>query len=90
MAFFDGSISVVCFLSQLGGLHRAGITISILDGKMSHKKRAVGQEDSCTLCFHFRLTPSQKASEEIKGRGTGTLACFFSFLSFASFKRMEK
>jgi len=64
MAFFDTRIIVVCFLSQLGGLREARITISILDEKTSHKKRAVDQEDSCTLCFHFRPTPLQKAWEE--------------------------
>lgn len=48
------------FPGQLGGLSRAGITISILDKETSHKKRAVGQEDSCTLCFHFLPTPLQK------------------------------
>lgn len=87
MAFLGGRIIVVCFLSQLGGLHGADITISILDEKTSHKKRAVGRRGSCALCFHLRPTPSQKApGGEIKGRGTGTHASFFSLLSLASFQ----
>lgn len=69
------------FRRQLGGLHGAGITISILDKKTPHKQRAVGQEDSCTLCFHFIPTPVQKA---LGGGGVlkdGTLAHLLDFSS---------
>lgn len=86
MSFFDGRIVAFCFLSQLGGLHWVGITISILDEKMAHKKRAVGQEDSCTLCFHFRPTPLQKAlGGKLKD---GALAHLLAF-SLGSFQRKE-
>ena len=83
-------IVVVCVPHQLGGLHGAGITISILDKRRAHRKRAVGQEDSCTLCFHFIPTPAQNAPGEIKGQGTGTLARSFSFFSLALFRGWKR
>lgn len=80
------------FHRQLGGLHGAGITISILDKKTPHKQRAVGQEDSCTLCFHFIPTPRTKGPRGggIKGRDAGTLARFFLYSSSRPFSRPEK
>lgn len=49
----------------------------------------MGQEDSCTLCFHFIPTPLQKAlGGKLKA---GTLAHSLDFLSFLSFfSRMKK
>lgn len=72
--------------SPAGWTPQAGITISILDKGTSHKKPAVVQEDSCTLCFHSIPAASQKASGKIKGRSTGTLTRFSFLLSFALFK----
>lgn len=85
MAFSYGSINAVCFPGSWLDSTRLVSLLVFLTRKRLIKDQAWSQGDSCTLCFHFIPTPSQKAAWKIKGQATGTLAHYFSFLFLSLF-----
>ena len=74
------------FSRQLGGLHRLVLLLVFLTRKQLTKSKQWARRTAAHCAFTSYRPPYKRPRRKIKGRGTGTLACFFSFFSLALFK----
>lgn len=86
MTVFDGRIIVVCFLASWANSTALVSLLVFLTRKRLTKSEQWARRTAAHCAFTSCRLPYKRPRGKIKGRGTGTLACFFSFLSVAPFK----
>lgn len=86
MAFFDGRIIVVCFLASWVDSTGLVSILVFLTRKRLTKSEQWARRTAAHCAFTSCRLPYKRPQGKIKGQGTGTLACFFSFLSLTPFK----
>lgn len=86
MAFIDGWIIVVCYVASWADSTALVSLLVFLTRKLLTKSEQWARRTAAHCAFTSYQLPYKRPRGKIKGRATGTLACFFSFISLALFR----